>query len=309
MKLQPDKLWRLWFWPICRTSISLAAYLYLLFALAHWIDSDEWFLFSSAVSPDGTWIAENFGTGGCCNGGFVVVRKISERSSNAAIVLPSPAADLFMIWRDDTNLSLFQNAYDGPFNGPSTYRGVNIAYSTYSLGVNDHHTFDAANVSKKSLAVKEKDVSVETSERQTTSGRMCVLSLSIRDGVVYDKVGVRIEASVNRCDRDRLCVGISSNFWVGERVDRRLAVALTSATISSIPSYNRTPVGDRMGAVRGGFYGNNAVQLMAAFDSRSIDIQYSLNFFDEIVSYTIPTNEISESLDFLIPCVRAADFN
>src|SRR5258708_3585177 len=74
------------------------------------------FLLSSATSPDGVWIAENFGTDGCCNGGFVLIHRKSEPSirSDASIFSASTAPGLFMIWQDDKNLSLVQDSNDEP---------------------------------------------------------------------------------------------------------------------------------------------------------------------------------------------------
>ena len=273
--------------------------------------SDKPFLYSSAVSPDGVWIAENFGTDGCCNGGFVLIRKTSEPSSpsDAAIISASPEPGLFMIWRDQKNLSLVRDSNGSKFEGPTKYRGIAIVYSAYENRINDRQTFDVANISKESMTISERGVSADIAEEQTSIGRNCVLSVSARDGTVYDRIGVRIQASINRCDRAADCAGISSKFWIGERVDRRPGVALTSATISNIPSYNRLPADDRMSAVRGSFGGNSAVDLMAALNSDAMDLQYSLNFFDRIVSYAVATKEISNSIGSFKSCVGDADFN
>jgi len=106
-----------------------------------------------------------------------------------------------MIWSDNNRLSVVADSHDGPVNGPSTYKGITISYSTYQNRINDDRTFSAANVSKKSFNIGEADVSGEAAEEKTKTGRNCVLSISAKDGATFDKIGTRIEASINRCNR------------------------------------------------------------------------------------------------------------
>jgi hypothetical protein len=269
------------------------------------------FILSSAVSPDGVWIAENFGTNDCCSGGFVLIHKKSEPSSpsDRAISSASTAPGLFMIWLDDKRLSLVQDSNDVPVNGPTMYKGITLVYSTYHNRASDSHTFDTANASKRSVSIKEPDATSEAATEVTKTGRRCTFSLSASDGTVYDKIGMRIEASVNRCNRTRDCAGISSQFWIGKRVDGQHGVALTSATVSNIPSYNRLPEGDRTSTVRGSFGESGAVDLVAALSSEAIDIQYSLNFFDAIILYRIETKQIASSVKSFKACIGDGDFN
>jgi hypothetical protein len=268
-------------------------------------------LFSSATSPDGVWIAENFGTEGCCGGGFVLVHKISEASapSDAAIFSPSPASDLFLIWRDDSTLSLVQDSNSEPLKGPSTYRGIAILYLKYQNKVNYDHFFGPANVSQKVVQLKNGNISADTSVDTTKSGRLCRLSLTAIDGTIYDKVGLHIVTSVNHCNRSIDCAGISSEFWIGKRIDGQQGIALTSATVSDIPSYNRLPTGDHNSAVRGSFGEGSAVDLVTALSSEMLDVQYSLNFFDAIISYRLETSQIASSIDSFKTCISGGDFN
>jgi hypothetical protein len=212
-----------------------------------------------------------------------------------------------MIWEDDKKLALFSNSNSGALKGPNTYRGITIVYSTYHNRINDNHTFDTAKISKLSLDVK--DAGAETDQETTKTGRRCGFSITASDGAIYDKIGMRIEASINRCNRTRDCAGMSSEFWVGNRMDGQHGVALTSATISNIPSWNRLPKGDRNNEVRGGFGESSGTELVAALGSKTIDVQYSLNFFDTILSYHIETGRIAASTEAFKACIGDGDFN
>jgi hypothetical protein len=159
------------------------------------------------------------------------------------------------------------------------------------------------------LNIKETEVSAATAEEATKTGRRCRFSLSASEGTIYDQIGLRFEANINRCNRVRDCAGISSEFWIGKRVDGQPGVALTSATVSDIPSYNRLPEGDRNGAVRGGFGEGSAIDLVTALSSAALDIQYSLNFFDTILSYRFQTRQIATSVQSFKSCIGDGDFN
>ncbi len=268
-------------------------------------------LFNSASSPDGVWVAENFGYDGCCSGGAVFVHKTSEPAnplSDPLVRFPSTAPQLFLIWQDNKTLSLVQDSDAGPITGPSMYRGISVAYSTYRSGRDDNNAFDLAASSKEYLRLKE-DVSAEVAEEATETGRRCWLSISAVDGAVYDRIGMRLEASINRCKQLRDCAGISSEFWVGKRIDGRYGVALTSATASNISSTSRGPSGHNNNTVVGQFNGGSAVDLMRALNPDALDTRYSFNFFDAIVSYRIPTKGIAASITSFKACVGQAGFN
>jgi hypothetical protein len=273
--------------------------------------SDDSFLLSAAISPDGTWVAENFGRDGCCDGGYVLIRKIFEPAlaADAIIFSASPAPDLFLIWQNGTSLTLAQDANDEPVTGPAAYRGINLVYSTYQTRASDQHTFDSARLAKSAVSVSEASVSADASVERTASGRVCHLSLSVSDGSVYDKVGLDLSASINRCDRQIDCAGMNSRFWVGKKIDGRHGVALTSATVSDVPSYNRIPTGNRNSEVRGQFIAQSATDLLASVKSGVVDVHYSLNFFDEIVSYRIDTNRVFGAIESFGACIGDGDFN
>lgn len=267
-------------------------------------------LFSSAISPNGIWIAENFGYDGCCGGGVVRIHKTSERFflSDGPVTSSSPTPDLFMIWQDDDHLSLVRDSHSEPLIGLGSFRGLTILYSQYQGGAYDEKTYDSANHFEKINIEKEK-VSAEIATETTKTGRRCVFSVSAIDGTVYDKIGMKIEASANRCNRQSNCAGILSHFWVGKRIDGRHDVALTSATVADVISYNRLPDGDRNGVVRGSFGEDSAVDLMRQLNFDAWEIKYSLNFFDAVLSYHLDTKQILNSVDKFRACVGDADFN
>ena len=245
-------------------------------------------------------------------GGFVLIHKTSElsRPTDAVIFSPSPLPELFMIWHDDRVLSLVRASNSSPLNGPSSYQGISIVYSTYQTPTIDDHPFRAAKISKKDLTVKSVDTSAEFVDERTKTGKRCILSISAKDGVINNKVGVRIDASINPCNRAKDCAGLSSEFWVEKKSgDREHHLALTSATISDVPSYNHLPSGNQNSAVKGTFAQDSAVDLMNALGSELLNLQYSMNFFDFIISYNVETNQISTPINSFKACIGDGDFS
>jgi hypothetical protein len=81
---------------------------------------------------------------------------------------------------------------------------------------------------------------------------------------------------------------------------------LTSATISEIPSYNRLPEGTEGTMIRGQFLEYSALALMDKLKSSSIQLDYSRNFFEQVVVYDIQTFGIKQQIAQLLACIGDA---
>ena len=82
---------------------------------------------------------------------------------------------------------------------------------------------------------------------------------------------------------------------------------LTSATIGDIPSYNRIPEGGEGTRVRGQFLEDNAVALMEQLKKPAVQIEYSRDFFDQVLRYDVPLTGHALQLGEFDACVGNAD--
>jgi hypothetical protein len=83
---------------------------------------------------------------------------------------------------------------------------------------------------------------------------------------------------------------------------------LTSATVSSIPSYDRLPTGSGGTSVRGQFLEQSAVSLVEKIKSGSITLDFSRNFFDEVIIYALPLSAVAKPVSDFENCLEDADF-
>jgi hypothetical protein len=83
---------------------------------------------------------------------------------------------------------------------------------------------------------------------------------------------------------------------------------LISATISDIPSYNRLPTGDQGTRVRGQFLKQNAAALIEQLKQPAIQIEYSRDFFQQVIKYDLPLTGAAEALQQFSACIGNADF-
>ena len=82
---------------------------------------------------------------------------------------------------------------------------------------------------------------------------------------------------------------------------------LTSATIGDIPSYNRIPEGGEGTKVRGQFLEDSAVALIEQLKQPSIQIEYSRDFFDQVLEYDVPLTGHALQLGKFDACIGDAD--
>jgi hypothetical protein len=80
-----------------------------------------------------------------------------------------------------------------------------------------------------------------------------------------------------------------------------------SATIADIPSYNRIPEGDEGTRTRGQFLEDSAAALIEELKMPSIQIEYSHDFFDQVLKHDVPLTGHAQKLDAFNACIGNAD--
>ena len=269
-------------------------------------------LFSTRSSPTGKWIVENYGN--VCDRyldeNFVSIRKVGDRlsPSDKLTKLQNPDVSLFFVWTDDDHLAVKEGpdrvTIDQPIiHGPSEFKGINVTYSRYERERSGPDRYKTHNMTQ--VAIPENHVTASFDERSFRGAKICELSLSLNDGTIYDAVGLDIDIRVTSCS-DMSCGGISSQFWVGNRVDGRYGKPLTSATVSFLPSYNELPKGVDQRAVRGIFFSDGLVKQLSA---QKISFQYLLNFNEDLLSYEFSTEQIRPVLNRLMSCIAGVDLD
>jgi hypothetical protein len=268
---------------------------------------DKEIVFSSRTSPNGSMVAENVlvDHGGPANGGtsHLIIRNAHAKSYDE--VLDESAPDLFIRWVDERHLEVWREGAlcDPPM--PEMMGDVHIACKSY-----DPFT-RRPGISAETIAVPAGNVSVLFEQRPIKNGTSCVLSIETAHDPSYDSAKVEITVGVsNSCkgDRDRPCGGISTRFSLSDHHSTAPQAMLTSVTVADIPAYtNRLPEGGEGTMIRGQFLEQNAVALIEHLKRPSIQIEYSRNFFDQVLKYDVPLTGQAKALGEFDACVGDAD--
>ncbi len=274
--------------------------------------TDDLMLFSSRASPSGKWVAENYGS--VCNGSsnnFIAIRRSGDERlpSDKLTSTGAPDVSIFFAWADDGHLAVREGSSRSIVNepilsGPAEFKGIEVTYSRYEVKGISGEVDMAQNVT--GLDVPAKGVAASFDERRSYTGKICELSIELSDGAIYDTVGIDIDVTVNPCN-GMLCGGVSSQFWLGNRIDGRYGKPLTSATVSFIPSYNWHPVSVGHRAVQGVFYNKAGTSLVKQLDAERISVQYFLNFTETLTSYSFSTEQIRSVLSKFSSCAGEVD--
>ena len=307
----PPKLARVVLAAVGALAAILVAWATFVLAPYYPLGRKSWISFSSAESPERTFIAENAMSTDDFGGGRITVRRVSGPTVYEAH-LADTAPSLFLKWMADDHLLVLSNS-QSPVS-PSTVftndRSLVVSYVTHSrLGAADASA--AAKIHER-IVLKPGDV-IATFEEKPRSGlqiKSCALSLSARDGTKFGDIGMSIVAGVYSCASPpsgaKFCVGIASHFNVGSKTEDSADGLLTSATVSQIPSSNEMPDGHGYTAIRGSFGQDSAVRLIEAIKKQSFDIDYNFGFNERNIRYTIPTTGISAPLNDFEKCVGPA---
>ena len=278
--------------------------------------SDTPVLFSSQLSPNGVWMAENYGYLYSEQGGYITLKRANDSSfsfykSEKSIHFPFTTPALFFIWRDDQHLTIAQPSNEPRISNNADFEGVQLSYLTYPS--DGHWPFHGRREVARDLGEDAISATFNEKNGPTPNRKICALDLAGADGEVYDHIGITITASVGPCNpalgEIKFCGGISSKFYVGQRKDHQYGQLLTSATLFNIPSFNRVPDGFGYTNLRGQFVENSATELVEDLKMATFEAQYSFNFDDTIITYRMPTRRISSVIQNFLQCTRNADFS
>jgi hypothetical protein len=273
---------------------------------------DKEIVLSARTSPSGSMVAENVlvDHGGPANGGtsHLILRNIHAKNGYDE-ELNESAPDLFMRWINESHLEVWrEGALCDPM--PEMMGGVHIVCRSYVFPYNSADTYRRPGISAETIAVPAGNVSVLFDQRSIENVTSCVLSIETGQDPSYDSAKVEITVGVsNSCkrDRDRECAGMSTRFRLSDRNGTVPQTMLTSATIADIPSYNRIPEGGEGTMIRGQFLEQNAAALIERLKTPSIQIEYSRDFFDQVLRYDVPLTGHPKTLGEFNACVGDAD--
>jgi hypothetical protein len=291
-----------------RTASAAAALMALLLAGY----GDELLIFSARTSPNGSTVAENVlvDHGGPAGGTSHFIIRNAHEGNRYEEALNESAPDLFMRWIDERHLEVWREGAlcDPPM--PEAMGQVHIACKSYVFPDNSADTYRRPGLSIKTTTVPASKVLVDFHPRTSQNGTSCVLSIGIGPDLSYDSANVEITVGIsNSCKRNhnRPCAGITTRFSLSNAHDTGQQTMLTSATIADIPSFNRTPEGGEGTGIRGQFLEDNAVALIEQLKKPSIQIEYSRDFFDQVLKYDVPLTGHAQKLAEFDACIGDAD--
>jgi hypothetical protein len=268
---------------------------------------------SSRTSPNGSMVAENVlvDHGGPADEGtsHLIIRNAQAKKGYDE-ELNEPAADLFLRWTDESHLEVWREGASCDPHMPEMMGDVHIVCRSYVFPDNAADTYRRPGIPAETIAVPAGNVAARFDRRSSENGWSCVLSIETGQDASHDSAKVEITVGVsNSCKRDRgrPCAGISTRFSLGNRHGTVPQTMLTSATIADIPSYNRLPEGSDGTMIRGQFLERNAVTLIERLKAPSIAIEYSRDFFDQVLRYDVPLTGHAKTLAEFDTCVGDAD--
>jgi hypothetical protein len=239
-------------------------------------------------------------------GGQLVIRARdgTERHFDFADTAPG----LFLRWIDDQQLEVWSERQKLDFGNSPRLGDVRIVAKSYEFPQDGARAYSRLGLNTRSIAVPAGNVVATFAKHTKGAARLCVLTIGTAPDPAYDTANVEITAFVNPvCNRARPCAGISTRFTLED--DRRTTpqVTLTSATISDIPSYNRLPTGADGTSIRGHFLEQSAVTLVDDLKGGFITLEFSRNFFNQVIRYDLPLSVALAPIGQFQVCLGDAD--
>jgi hypothetical protein len=285
----------------------------LMFLLLTGCGNETKAVFSSRTSPDGSKIAENIAVDGADGGtGHLIIRDARSNDIHD-LLLGEPAFDLFMRWLDSNNLEIWREGGSSDRDMPDLVGNVHIVRKSYNFPSSAAETYGKSGSAIQTITVPAKNVhgtfrQYSDNARFQNSSHSCVLSIEIESDPSYDTANVEITVGMNTDRKPRPSAGVDTEFTLGAQLEPDHQTILTSATISDIPSYNRLPKGDQGTTVRGQFLEQNAAVLIEQLKQPAIQIEYSRNFFQQVLKYDVPLMGAAGALEQFNACLGDADF-
>jgi hypothetical protein len=241
--------------------------------------------------------------------GYLIIRGAQAKGGHD-LFLGDPAPDLFMRWIDDRDLEIWREGVLSDTPEPDMIGDVHIVRRSYVFPYNSADTYLRPGISAATIAVPASDVSAIFDQHSTKTGGFCVLSIETAPNPSYDTAKAEISVGISttcKNKRDRPCAGIKTRFHLSNSRDGNRQTMLTSATISDIPSYNRLPEGAEGTMLRGQFLEQSAVALIEQLKQPSIEIEYSRDFFEQVLRYDVPLAASAKVIGEFKACFGNAD--
>jgi hypothetical protein len=264
-------------------------------------------VFSSRASPNGSLVAESVMIGDDGEaGGQLAIR--AKGGTEWHVDLANTAPDLFMRWIDDRQLEVWSERQKLDLGNNNKIGDVRIVSKSFEFPKDVANAYRRIGLNARNVLVPAEKVVATFVDLTKGTARICVLTISTTPDPTYDTANVEITAIVNpTCNRSRPCAGISTRFSLED--DRRLnpQATLTSATVSDIPSNNRLPTGTGGTSIRGQFLEQSAETLVNDLKGSSITLDFSRNFFDQVIRYELPLSVAAAPIGQFGLCVGDAD--
>jgi hypothetical protein len=297
---------------MCRIKFTLGTIPLMLLLLTGCGSAAKW-VFSSRTSPDGSKVAENIRLDGADGGtGHLIIRDAQSNDVHD-LLLGDPAPDLFIRWLDSNNLEIWREGGLSEKEMPDLIGNVHVARKFYAFPSSSTDTYKRPGLAIQRVNVPADNVRGTFGQHPDNvhfgnSARFCVLSIEIKPDASYDAAKVEITVGMNIDRKPRPSAGVDTEFTLDAQLQPGRQTILTSATISDIPSYNRLPTGDQGTTVRGQFLEQNAAALIEQLKQPAIQIEYSRDFFQQVVKYDAPLTGASEAVEQFNACIGNADF-
>lgn len=263
-------------------------------------------VFSSRTSPNGLLVAESVMIGDGEAGGQLVIRARDGREWH--VDLANTAPNLFMRWIDNQQLEVWSEPQKLDLGNNDPIGDVRIVPKSFEFPKDIANAYRRIGLNTRNVFVLAEKVAATFVDRTKGTARVCVLTIGTMPDPMYDTANVEITAVVNpACNRSRPCAGIYTRFFLGNDHRPSPQAALTSATISDIPSYNRLPTGAGGTSIRGEFLEQSAETLVNELKGSSITLDFSRNFFDQVIRYELPLSAAAEPIGQFGLCVGDAD--
>lgn len=275
-------------------------------------------LLSSKLSPDGSFVVENYLIDEClgeCATGRIDIRNLRNGRSEG-FSLPKPMAGIFFRWFDANHLVIFldKSSAASSLSMPRQLSEISISYETYTplnaaTAVAQARLLEKRTISASSTSATFSKASVF---EQMRDGRRCDLTVSAKDKQGSQEIGVEIIARTRSCSTElsdkKSCGRMESLYWFSPNSQQPSTQILTSADIDGADGYALLPTGKDHEEIRGQFLGSSASSVVRILNKSSFSVIYMFDFLDYSLRYEIPTSSISEEIAQFQECVKDADF-
>lgn len=263
-------------------------------------------ILSSRKSPDGAKVAANIIVESYEPTGRISIR--NAYGYTYQMNFREPSASSFLIWSSDSRLEIWSEYNESVGQGDDTLGGVQIVYKQYEFPHNDSNTYGRSDLNIYTVKVENQDIIASFSSVEKENYKQCLLKIETVHNKEFSAASIEIDENItSKSGSVPPRAGISTLFSLQNNKNTNYQATLTSATVSDIPSYNRLPTGSEGNSVRGQFFDKGSVALIERLDDQYITLNFSQNFFERVINYQIPLQNVREKIVDFKKCGGNAD--